>query len=62
MWAAVDENRKEHIYEFKPYRSSIEWMPNRGGYMEVEQGTIKRLIGRELTWNDEPVEITGYND
>lgn len=23
----------------------------------LPKGTIKKLIGRELTWNDEPVEI-----
>ena len=25
--------------------------------IELPQGTIKKLIGRELTWNDEPVKL-----
>ena len=25
--------------------------------IELPRGSIKRLIGRELTWDDEPVEI-----
>lgn len=25
--------------------------------IELPKGSIKKLIGRELTWNDEPVEL-----
>lgn len=25
--------------------------------IEIPQGSIKKLIGRELSWNDEPVEL-----
>jgi hypothetical protein len=27
-------------------------------YIIMPKGSIKRLIGRELTWDDEPVEFT----
>ena len=27
-------------------------------WVELPKGTIEILIGRELTWNDEPVEIS----
>ena len=26
-------------------------------YIELPKGTIAKLIGRELTWDDEPVEL-----
>jgi len=26
-------------------------------HVTLPQGSIKKLIGRELTWDDEPVEI-----
>ena len=25
--------------------------------VELPKGTIKKLIGRELTWDDEPIEL-----
>jgi len=27
--------------------------------MVLPKGSIKKLIGRELSWNDEPVELKG---
>lgn len=30
-----------------------------GGLMVLAKGTIRKLIGRDLTWNDEPVELKG---
>ena len=27
------------------------------GEVELPKGSIKKLIGRELTWEDEPVEL-----
>ena len=58
-WVAVDKDGREFIYECKPIRH------NNGAWqdhiwdevIELPQGTIKKLIGRELTWNDEPVEL-----
>ena len=28
-----------------------------GSYMRIPKGSIKKLIGRELSWKDEPVEL-----
>ena len=28
--------------------------------IELPKGTIKALTGKELTWNDEPIEICKY--
>ena len=64
-WLAVDKNNDECIFEDKPNL-------NRWGYWEcmisyegemvnmmidLPKGTIKKLIGKELTWEDEPVEL-----
>lgn len=59
-WLAVETNGNEYIYTYEPYRDNV------GGYnmwmtddksVELTEGSIKKLIGRELTWNDEPVEL-----
>ena len=56
-WLAVDESGLEGIYEDKPYRahdciwlSILDWVG-------LPPGSIKKLIGRELSWSDEPVEL-----
>lgn len=35
------------------------WYPyyESDGYVMMPKGSIKKLIGRDLTWEDEPVEI-----
>lgn len=56
LWLAVDEDGTEWIYEYKPERLASEW--NFGGsYNIIPKGSIQKLIGRSLTWNDEPVEL-----
>ena len=53
----------EYIADNVPERNFYEWCGWEDVYGEsctlisVPKGTIKKLIGRELTWNDEPVEI-----
>lgn len=58
-WIAVDKNGREFIYMDKPNRGVIEFLPcqDEGSYIELPQGSIKKLIGRELSWNDEPVGL-----
>lgn len=60
-WIAVDKNGREFIYMDKPNRGVIEFLPSHdeGSYIELPQGSIKKLIGRELSWNDDPVELKG---
>lgn len=59
-WLAVDKNRDEYVYSWEPYRECENdyafWM-SESDCVELTKGSIKRLIGRELTWEDEPVEI-----
>jgi hypothetical protein len=59
-WLAVDEDGSECVYSYKPsrewYNESELWMAH-SDFVELPKGSIKKLIGRELTWDDEPVEI-----
>ena len=64
-FVAVDKriNNNEFIHDIKPKRvmdgkpryhhwqseSTMIWIPN---------GTIEKIIGHKLTWEDEPVELT----
>ena len=62
---AVDEDGGEYIYEIKPLKSTYGyWKPQLYEYedmasscIELPKGSIKKLIGRELSWSDEPVEL-----
>lgn len=54
-WLALKLNGQECISNIKP---DI-WCVNNEDYgiVEIPKGSIKKLIGRELTWGDEPVEL-----
>ncbi len=68
-WLAVDENGTEGIYNAKPIRHKLPgaWgTPTPAGiydedtwfvYIPLSCGSIEKLIGRKLTWQDKPVEI-----
>ena len=54
----------EYIADNNPIRSFFEWEgweKNTDGerctLISVPRGTIKALIGREMTWEDEPYEM-----
>lgn len=59
-WVAIDKNGDEYVYSYKPYRDCAKglevWMLD-GCCVELPKGSIKKLIGKELNWNDEPVEL-----
>ena len=56
-WVAVDKDGFEAIYEEEPCREfDCVWAPEIN-FIHLPPGSIKKLIGRELTWSDEPVEI-----
>lgn len=56
IWLAVDYNGVEKAFWRKPKRCEKhgEWW---GDSMALPQGIIKKLIGRELSFNEEPVEL-----
>ncbi len=57
-FVAVDENKEECIYEKKPHREKSHgfWYRNTE-FVGLPKGTIEKLIGKKLTWEDEPVEL-----
>ena len=58
-WLAVDKNGDEYIYSYKPYRDCCKgeiWLLD-GDYVKLPKGSIKKLIGRDLTWDDDTVEL-----
>jgi len=68
-WLCVDEDGQEIIFDNKPYRDNS----SLGGYwnrskekdfcnVDLPRGTIKKLIGHELTWEDEPALYDGFYD
>lgn len=67
-WLAVENGGLEYLFIDKPERivhhnvfrpSEIDfeiWASDKEN-IPLKKGSIKKLIGRELTWDDEPVEI-----
>ncbi|MCI9284342.1 MAG: fructan hydrolase [Muribaculaceae bacterium] len=63
-FVATDKDGSEWIYERKPFRKFRDddaWSPSglERECLELPSGSIRKLIGRELTWEDEPVELKG---
>lgn len=67
-WLAVNYNGQEMIFPNKPFRDFREWSYCETVYIESEQGmiyievkipsgSIEKLTGRKLTWEDEPREL-----
>ena len=68
-YGAVDKDGQEGLYNRKPFRTDNQgdktaeekthWCPpeyrNWGIY--VPKGSIEKLIGKKMTWEDEPVEL-----
>lgn len=62
-WVVKNKDGSETIYEVKPYKYNDEWVSRKDSWERpyqhfgIPQGSIKKLIGRELTSEDEPVEL-----
>jgi len=59
-WACVDKNGTERIMLKKPERwgNGIKrWTTPGVRSGALPKGSIKKLIGRELSWSDKPVEL-----
>lgn len=60
-WLAVDERGEETIFQFHPRKQEALgiYIPlyTYSVYLPLPKGTIKKIIGYDLTWKDEPVEI-----
>lgn len=64
VWLVVDNDSSEWIFDYKPCRNKFHkiWEEDynkdyASNIIELPKGSIKKLIGRELTWDDEPVEL-----
>ena len=64
VWVAVDADGSELIFDSKPNRRDNEWVCpatlswiNEPNFIDRPKGSIKALIGRELSWSDEAVEL-----
>lgn len=59
-WLAAGYRGREWIYSEKPERSEVYrvWRTRVwNNAVELPKGSIKKLIGRELNWSDEPVKL-----
>ena len=71
-WVAVDGHGDERVFNEKPYSDfpnmdfEVLWgqrwrvkamFDGDGCGVRLPKGTIKHLVGRELTYNDEPVRL-----
>ena len=66
-YLACNKDGTETIYFRKPFRGVKSyhdgiWLPNKRvcdgqTYINLPHGSIAKLIGRELTWEDEPIEL-----
>ena len=64
-WVAVHKDGSESIFDIKPRRVDRFWSDEFyinddvrwDSEIELPKGSIKKLIDRDLTWSDEPVEL-----
>ena len=56
-WLAVDKDGEEWIYVQKPERFDSCWDISSDDCHLLQDGVIKKLTGRKMTWDDEAVEI-----
>lgn len=55
-WDKNGKNGNEIICEKEPFFYDGRWQ-NTGRVFEIPKGSIEKLIGKKLTWEDEPVEL-----
>ena len=67
-WLATDKTRRETISPGRPEFDGFEWYyteetsiegeyGNIGYSMDLPDGTIEKILGRKLTYEESPVEI-----
>lgn len=62
-WLAVDRDGSEYIYEEKPRKFENIYTPQVSEYgygemthnIELPKGTIEKILGRKITFDDDPV-------
>lgn len=59
-WLAVDDDPEcsELIYTGRPIRGRNAFWPTlTDTCIDLPSGTIEKILGRKLTWEDDPVEL-----
>lgn len=56
-YVAVDEDGREFIYERQPKRMRLTFWGGEYAQIQLPKGSIEKLIGRTLTWDDDPVRL-----
>ena len=54
---ATDKDGEEYIYEDEPDRTEAGCWWSYFGVVNIPNGSIKKLIGRDLSWEDNCVEL-----
>jgi hypothetical protein len=56
-YVAVYKDGKESIHEVKPSSLVKGYYYSHMNWFEIPKGSIEKLIGKKLTWDDEPVKL-----
>ena len=54
LYLTVDKNGEEKVWDVIPQRETDFWYSEQSAEVSLSKGTIKYLINKELTWEDEP--------
>jgi len=58
-YLAVDKNGSEYIYSELPKKNETNYH-SQYDYVELPKGTIKKIIGKEMTFDNEPYHLEKY--
>lgn len=58
-WVVVSKSSDEYIFEVKPCRMFGDYWDVADPFsgFRIPKGSIKKLIGRDMKWSDEPIEL-----
>lgn len=57
-WLAIAKNDTEYVFAEKPvYLVSLDYWYDEHDQIELPSGSIKKMLGKEITVSESPVEI-----
>lgn len=61
-YLAVDKDGDEYVFDNIPEKRDEEWMSDEYNFIEPKEvylpkGSIEKLTGKVITWEDEPIEL-----
>jgi len=57
-YVAVGNKGTEFLFISKPLKLGSCWIPLDEKHSELPKGTIKKLVGFDMEWEDSPIELT----